>query len=326
MGHSQVITENKKYVLVIHGGAGTIEKKNMTPEQESAYLKTLDSALIAGNTILKNGGTSVDAVQAAVMVMEDSPLFNAGRGAVFNSEGKNEMDAAIMSGNGKAGAVACVSGIKNPILAARTVMDSSAHVLLSGEGAELFAKSKGLEFRDSAYFATEFRWKQLQKAKLEDKIELDHQSQPDSSGLSGFPDFKYGTVGAVALDQYGNLAAATSTGGLTNKKYGRIGDSPLIGCGTWASNETCAVSCTGNGEYFIRSVAAHEVSSRFKYKGGLLKTAVCETLEDVIKPAGGKGGIIAISNTGEVVMHFTTKGMYRGVINQDGIPASFIYP
>lgn len=309
----------QRYVLVIHGGAGTIDPKTITVEQENAYRKALSLALEKGYAVLKNGGTSLDAVEMAVRTMEDDSLFNAGRGSVFTHEGTIEMDAAIMNGDGTAGAVTTVSGIKNPISAARAVMEKSAHVLLSGIGAEQFAREQQLEFRDSTYFATSFRWNQLQRAKAQDKIELDHQNTRDTSGQNISPDtLKFGTVGAVALDTFGMLAAATSTGGLTNKRYNRIGDSPLIGCGTYAENGNCAISCTGQGEYFIRSVAAYDVATRYKYKGGALKTAVCETLEERIKPMGGKGGIIALSSTGEMGVHFTTKGMYRGWVNENG--------
>ena len=324
--NSQPIVSPSNYVLVIHGGAGTMDKKTITPEQEAAYIAVLKNALLVGYNVLKAGGTSLDAVEKSVKILEDSPLFNAGKGSVFTHDGRIEMDAAIMSGSGKAGAVACVEGIKNPIQAARSVMENSPHVLLCGKGAEQFAKEQGLPFEDSSYFATEFRYNQLQRAIEADKIELDHQGTIDTTGqVIDEKNQKYGTVGAVALDLEGNLAAATSTGGLTNKKYGRIGDSPLIGAGTWADNKTCAISCTGQGESFIRAVAAYDVAMRLKYTGGALQTAVCETLEQVIKPNGGRGGMIGVTPSGEVAMHFTTKGMYRGVIRMDGIPEVSIY-
>lgn len=323
-GIAQSFVSPPKFTLVIHGGAGTIDKNTLTPEQELAYNKALNAALLAGYEILKNGGTSLDAVECAVMSMEDCPLFNAGKGSVFTHEGKIEMDAAIMSGLGTAGAVACVEGIKNPIHAARTVMEKSPHVLLSGKGAEKFAKEQGLAFEDSSYFATEFRYLQLQKAIQLDKIELDHQGGKDTTGAIVDKQQKFGTVGAVALDSYGNLAAATSTGGLTNKKYGRVGDSPLIGSGTFANN-SCAISCTGQGEAFIKAVAAYDVAMRYKYKGGSLQTALCETMEEAVKPSGGRGGMIGISSSGEVAMYFSTKGMYRGFIGMDGIPTIKIY-
>lgn len=313
-------TEEGQFVLVIHGGAGTIDPKTITKEQETQYRQALTTALIAGYDILKNGGSSLDAVEKAVRTLEDDSLFNAGRGSVFTHDGTIEMDAAIMQGNGKAGAVATVSGIKNPISAARAVMEKSPHVLLSGLGAEQFAREQNLEFRDSSYFATEFRRNQLIKAIEQDNIELDHQGKIDTTGHVNTNDtLKFGTVGAVALDKQGELAAATSTGGLTNKRYQRIGDSPLIGCGTYAENGNCAVSCTGQGEYFIRSVAAYDVATRYKYKGGILQTAVCETLSERVKPLGGKGGIIAVSASGEIGIHFSTKGMYRAWIKKDGI-------
>ena len=314
---TQENTKTKKIALVIHGGAGTIDKQTLQGDLEKEYIKTLENALLKGYEILKNNGNSIDAVEASVNVLENSPLFNAGKGSVFNNEGKIEMDAAIMSGSGKAGAVACVEGIKNPVSAARAVMEKSNHVLLSGKGAEIFAKEQNLVFEDSSYFATDFRWQQLLRAKELKRIELDHQDKSDTTGNIQQIEQKYGTVGAVALDYNGNLAAATSTGGLTNKKYGRIGDTPLIGCGTWADN-ICAISCTGQGEFFIRAVAAYNAAARFKYKGGSLQTAICETIDEDIKSKGGKGGMIGISKDGETVMLFNTKGMYRGAIDENG--------
>ncbi len=305
----------KHFAIVIHGGAGTIKKENMTPEQETAYREKLQEALNTGYAILENGGTSLDAVQKTINIMEDSPLFNAGKGAVFNSLGKNEMDASIMDGNTlNCGAVAGVKHIKNPINAARIVMDSTRHVLLSGKGAEDFAKQYKLTFVDASYFHTEKRFNQLQKAQKKDKVQLDHAFINTQELID---DHKYGTVGAVALDKNGNIAAATSTGGLTNKKYGRIGDSPIIGAGTYANNTTCGISCTGTGEYFIRTLAAHEASNIIKYK----ELSLQESLDNVIQQIGdlgGDGGLIGLDKKANIAWSFNTKGMYRGYKKSNG--------
>ncbi len=305
----------KHFAIVIHGGAGTIKKTNMTPEQETAYREKLQEALNVGYAVLEKGGTSLEAVQKAVNVMEDSPLFNAGKGAVFNSVGKNELDASIMDGKTlNSGAVAGVSRIKNPINAARIVMDSTRHVLLSGKGAEDFAKQHGLIFVEDDYFHTEKRYNQLLKAQKKDKVLLDHSAFNTNELID---DHKFGTVGAVALDKNGNIAAATSTGGLTNKKYGRIGDSPIIGAGTYANNNTCGVSCTGTGEYFIRTLAAHEASSLMQYKNLSLQ----ESLENVIgqiDDLGGDGGMVGLDKEGNIAWYFNTKGMYRGYKKSNG--------
>jgi len=305
----------KHFAIVIHGGAGTIKKENMTLEQETAYHEKLQEALNTGYTILENGGTSLDAVQKTINIMEDSPLFNAGKGAVFNSLGNNEMDASIMDGNTlNCGAVAGVQHIKNPINAARVVMDSTKHVLLSGKGAEDFAKLYNITFMDASYFYTEKRFNQLLKAQKKDKVQLDHASV-DTNPL--IDDHKYGTVGAVALDKNGNIAAATSTGGLTNKKYGRIGDSPIIGAGTYANNSTCGISCTGTGEYFIRTLAAHEASNSMKYK----ELSLQKSLENVIQQIsdlGGDGGMIGLDKDANIAWSFNTKGMYRGYKKSNG--------
>lgn len=316
-------SDSGNIALVIHGGAGTILKKNMTPEKEEAYKAALTQALKAGYAVLEKGGKSIDAVEAAVNVMEDSPLFNAGKGAVFTNEGKNEMDASIMDGKTlMAGAVASVTTIKNPITAAKTVMLKSPHVMMIGAGAEKFAKEQGLTIVDPSYFYTEERWKQLQKAKEEDKIQLDHaDSAKKTSGLlkqKENKDYKYGTVGACALDVYGNLAAATSTGGMTNKRFGRVGDSPIIGAGTYANNNSCAVSCTGWGEFFIRNVVAHDVAALVEYKGLSLKEATEEVIMKKVPALGGDGGLIALDRKGNIAMTFNTEGMYRGYITKDG--------
>ncbi len=334
-----------KITLVIHGGAGTITRANMSPEREKAYREALDNALDKGYAVLKKGGTSVQAVEAAIHVMEDSPLFNAGKGAVFTNEGKNEMDAAIMEGKTmKAGAVAGVTTIKNPISAAIAVMDQSVHVMMAGKGAEQFAKEKGLEIVDPSYFYTEARYKALQKAKEQEKTELDHNAKEQDggkekkeikkapkTGLHSSDDLiftegkKFGTVGCVALDKYGNLAAGTSTGGMTNKKYGRIGDAPIIGAGTYANNATCAVSATGHGEYFIRSVVAHDISALMEYKGMSLSDAANEVVMKKLVEKGGEGGVIAVDRNGNVAMPFNSEGMYRGYIQADGKRGILIY-
>jgi beta-aspartyl-peptidase (threonine type) len=297
----------------------------MTLEKEKAYKETLTKALQTGYDILKKGGTSLDAVEATVRVMEDSPLFNAGKGAVFTHEGKNEMDAAIMNGQTlEAGAIAGVQTIKNPITLARRVMDSSPHVMMVGRGAEAFAKTKGVEIVNPSYFYTETRWNGLQKALKEEKIEFDHNSNTPSkvggkkTSLIFDEGRKYGTVGACALDQFGNLAAATSTGGMTNKRYGRVGDAPIIGCGTYANNATCAVSATGHGEFFIRSVVAYDVSALMEYKNLSLKDAADEVVMKKLVKIKGEGGIIALDRNGNVAMPFNSEGMYRGFVKADG--------
>jgi len=318
----------KNYGIAIHGGAGTILKSDLSPELEKQYKAKLQEALDAGYAILEKNGTSLDAVEAAIKVMEDSRLFNAGSGSVFTSEGKNEMDAAIMDGKTlKAGAVAGVRTIKNPITAARCVMDKSPHVILSGSGADLFAKQCGCATADSSYFFTEKRWQQLLKAKEQEKL------TPEKSDTLGslspqqneFNDKKFGTVGAVALDRNGNLAAATSTGGMTNKKPGRIGDSPVIGAGTYANNKTCAVSCTGHGEFFIRHVVAFDISALMEYKNLTLAQATEEVVMHKLVKVKGEGGVIAIDSKGNISMPFNTPGMYRGFRKSDGKTAVLIY-
>ncbi|BAV08561.1 beta-aspartyl-peptidase (threonine type) [Filimonas lacunae] len=320
--------DSTRYVLVIHGGAGTIVKEQMTPEKEKAYRKGLQDALAAGNAILKKGGNALDAVEAAVKVMEDNPLFNAGKGAVFTNEGKNEMDAAIMNGsNLQAGSVAGVTTIKNPITAARAVMEKSEHVMMTGKGAEQFAAKSGCSIVPTSYFYTEERWKGLQRARQLDsaKTRLDHDSVHVLLKQPGNRDYKYGTVGAVALDTKGNLAAATSTGGMTNKKYGRIGDAPIIGAGTYANNKTCAISCTGWGEFFIRLVMAKSVSDRIELAGETLQQATNEMIMKQLSALGGDGGLIAVDKQGNIAMPFNTKGMYRGYIKASGETAIDIY-
>ncbi|KAB7692858.1 beta-aspartyl-peptidase [Plesiomonas shigelloides] len=304
--------------LVIHGGAGTIVKSTITPQQEAEYKAKLDEALQAGYKVLESGGTSLEAVQRAINVMEDSPLFNAGKGAVFTHDGRNELDASIMDGKTlAAGAVAGVTTIKNPINAAYTVMTRSPHVLMVSNGAEVFLKKEGLETVDPAYFRTEHRWKQLQKAIEKEQVVLDHDGKTAYTYDPLMYDYKFGTVGAVALDKAGNLAAGTSTGGMTNKRYGRVGDSPLIGAGTYADNNTVAVSATGSGEKFIRTATAYNIASQVKYNKTPLATAANNALDEV-KAIDGSGGVIVLDTKGDYTMAFNTAGMYRGAIGNDG--------
>ncbi len=321
-------TESGKYVLAIHGGAGTLNKSQFTPALEAKYKSGLDSALLVGNAILEKGGTALDAVEATVKVLENNPLFNAGKGAVFTSEGINELDAAIMDGKTlAAGSIAGVRTIKNPITAARAVMEKSEHVLLSGRGAEAFAASQGIEIVDLSYFYTPERWKGLQRAKQRDSLD-----QLKKAGQTAYNNEieelrrkdKYGTVGAVALDAHGNLAAATSTGGMTNKKWGRIGDAPIIGSGTYANNNTVAISCTGWGEYFLRLVMAKSISDRMEFGGQSLALA-SETLVMKELPAlGGDGGLIAVDKNGNIALPFCTEGMYRGFIKKEKQGAAIV--
>src|SRR5216117_15055 len=306
--------QNEKFGLVIHGGAGTIERSKMTPQKEHEYRAGLERALRAGYEILKRGGSSLDATESAVRVLEEDPHFNSGKGSVFTSDGTNEMDAAIMDGKPlAAGAVAALKHVKNPISLARLVMEKSGHVMMDGEGAEAFARENGIELVDQKYFFTQERWEALQKIKAAEK---------DRTGGAGKAVFitdqdRHGTVGAVALDKNGNLAAATSTGGTTNKRPGRVGDTPVIGAGTYANNATCAVSATGDGEYFIRAGVAHEVSALIEYRGMKLQEAAQMALDNVAK-LGGTGGLIAIDREGNMALPFNTSGMYRGYVDPNG--------
>jgi beta-aspartyl-peptidase (threonine type) len=310
-----------KVVLVIHGGAGTILRSQMSPEREKAYTQALNQALDIGYAILKKGGSSLDAVEATVRYMEDNPLFNAGKGAVFTNEGKNELDAAIMNGiDLAAGSVAGVTNIRHPISAARAVMEKSPHVMMVGAGAEKFARQEKLEMVDPSYFFTEDRWKGLLRAKKEDSLKhVGKDSTLKKSSLRQVEnrDDKYGTVGAVALDQHGNLAAATSTGGMTNKKYGRVGDAPVIGAGTYANNNTVAISGTGWGEYFIRLVMAKSVSDMMEFGNITLDSAAREMIMKRLPLLGGDGGLIAVDKIGNISMPFCTEGMYRGYIKEN---------
>ena len=304
---------NRTIGLAVHGGAGTIERSKMTPERETEYRAGLERALKAGYDILKRGGSSLDATEAAVRELEDDPHFNAGKGAVFTSAGTNELDASIMDGKTlQAGAVASVKHIRNPIVLARMVMEKSTHVMLDCAGAEAFAKEQGLELVNEKYFFTQERWDALQRLK-----------EAEKSGGAGGKKFiisdqdRHGTVGAVALDEQGNLAAATSTGGTTNKRPGRIGDSPVIGAGTYANNATCAVSCTGDGEYFIRATVAHEISALME-QGRMSLRDAAQTALDRAKKLGGEGGLIAIDRNNNIALPFNTNGMYRGHVDAGG--------
>ena len=286
------------YALVLHGGAGNMNFQNVPEENQERFKHSLDSALQLGLDVLKKGGASIDAVETVIRCLEDNPLFNAGKGAVFTSEGKNELDASIMTGRDlNAGAVAGVTNIKNPITAARAVMEKSEHVMLAGHGAEVFAEQEGLKIVDPSYFYTQKRFESLQKSK----------------GVE-----KHGTVGCVALDKKGNLCAGTSTGGMTNKKYGRIGDAPVIGAGTYANNATCGVSATGHGEFFIRWAVAHDISALMEYKGYDVETAAREVVEKKLVEVGGSGGVICLDKFGRVAMVTNTSGMFRAYGNSDG--------
>lgn len=305
--------------IAIHGGAGTILRSTMTEELQSKYEAGLKMAIDAGYSVLAQGGSSLDAVEASVRSLEDCPLFNAGRGSVFNHVGKHEMDASIMDGrNCTAGAVCGISNVRNPVSLARAVMEQSEHVLLSGAGAETFARAQGLPMEQDAYFYNEQRYQQLQEALLKGRVQLDHSDKATTER-------KFGTVGAVALDAAGNLAGATSTGGMTNKQWGRIGDSPIPGAGTWASNNTCAVSCTGHGEFFIRAVVGHDIHCLMDYKGLSLQEA-CDTLvHEKLLRLGGEGGLVAVDKAGNIAMPFNSEGMYRACRNSHGREEVLIY-
>lgn len=306
----------QRFSIAIHGGAGTILQSEMSAEKEKGYIDALQDALNAGYKVLENGGTSLDAVEQSMMQLENCPLFNAAKGAVFNALGKHEMDASIMEGkNRMAGAVSGVHNIQHPTSLARQVMEQTEHVFLIGEGAMDFAATIGFPFIDDDYFYDEFRYQQWLKIKDSEKFQLDHT----------IVDKKFGTVGAVALDIHGNLAAATSTGGMTNKKFGRVGDSPIIGAGTYANNATCAVSCTGSGEYFIRGVVAYDVSCLMEYKGLSLQAACDEVVQHRLKNMDGDGGLIAVDTQGNIVLSFNTEGMYRACRNNEGRHEVSIY-
>ena len=322
---AQALDKKPRYVLAIHGGAGTISRSDLTPELEEAYRAALREALEAGYSVVNRGGASLDAVVAALRIMEESPLFNAGKGAVFTNEGTVELDASIMDGRTRnAGAVSGVKEVRSPITLARLVMEQSPHVMLTGPGAEAFARQHDLEMVPNDFFYTERRRRQLERAQQRENVPtggdallLDEDREAQNH--------KYGTVGAVALDRRGNLAAGTSTGGMTNKRFGRVGDAPIIGAGTYADNETCAVSATGHGEYFIRGVVAYDVAAMMQYAGLSLNAAANAVVMGRLAELGGTGGIIALDRDGNVAMPFNTPGMYRGAIDEDGNVVIKIY-
>ncbi|MEZ4775667.1 MAG: isoaspartyl peptidase/L-asparaginase [Bacteroidia bacterium] len=299
------------YVMVIHGGAGAIKQSEMSPENEALYRTGLQDALDAGAAVLANDGTAEDAVEAAIRTMEDNPMFNAGKGAVFTNLETVELDASFMSGKTRnAGSVAGVKTVRHPISGARLVMDSSVHVMLAGEGADIYAKEMGLEIVDNTFFHTEKRLKQLRAMVSPEQVQPGDKTEPLIK--------KHGTVGCVALDKAGNLAAGTSTGGMMNKRYGRVGDAPIIGAGTYANNATCAVSCTGHGEYFIRNVIAYDVSALMEYGGKTLPEAADYVIHDKLAQLGGTGGLIAVDKEGNIAMPFNTDGMFRGFVKANG--------
>jgi len=307
----------KTFSIAIHGGAGTLVKGMMTPDLEAAYKSALRLALTEGYKVLENDGNAVQAVEAAVKYLEDSPLFNAGKGSVFTAAGTHEMDASIMDGKTlEAGAVSLITGIKNPVALAKDVMEKSEHVFLAGDGAMQFAKQLDYEVKDASYFYDEFRHNQWLEIKDTDSFQLDHATKKDS---------KFGTVGAVACDKNGNIAAATSTGGMTNKKWGRVGDSPMIGSGNYANNKTCAVSCTGSGEFFIRAVVAYDVSCLMEFKGLSLEEASQEVVHKRLPKIKGDGGLIAVDTNGDIAMPFNTEGMYRASKSSNGKEGISIY-
>jgi beta-aspartyl-peptidase (threonine type) len=307
--------ERPQWAIVVHGGAGFIKTDDFTDEREAAYHRKLEEALLEGGKILESGGSALEAVEAAIIILEDSPLFNAGKGAVFNADGQNELDASVMDGQTlNAGAVVNVKRIKNPITAAINVMESSPHVMLISDGAEEFAAINGLQMVDPSYFFTDERWQSLQNAK-----ERERQKQADETSKSG-------TVGCVALDKSGNIAAGTSTGGMTNKRYGRVGDSPVIGAGTYADNACCGVSATGHGEYFIRHVVAYDIAARVKYAGENIHEAANDIINRKLKQMKVNGGVIVLDKDGEITMPFNTAGMFRGFLYPNQKPQTLIFP
>ena len=314
------------FALALHGGAGTIARASLTPALEAAYRAALQAALAAGTALLAQGAPALDAVEATVRSLEDCPLFNAGRGAVFTHEGHHEMDAALMDGaSGRAGAVAGVRAVQNPIRAARLVMEQTEHVLLAYPGADELAREHHLPLQPPAYFFTQQRYDQLQAAIAAGRTQLDHAASPGPAPATlGDPSWKKGTVGAVARDQRGHLAAATSTGGMTNKRYSRIGDTPIIGAGTWA-DARCAISCTGHGEYFMRAVVGHDVACLMEYRGLELAEACRVVVHDKLAPAGGEGGLIAVDAAGHLALPFNSEGMYRASRSMAGEELVAIY-
>lgn len=322
MAGAAIAEEQAPVAIAIHGGAGTILKANLTPEQDKAYRDKLNEAVTAGYAVLKNGGSSTDAIVAAIEIMEASPLFNAGVGAVYTWEAEHELDASIMEGDTlNAGAVAGVKTVASPIAAARAVMDHSVHVMLSGEGAQSFAVEQGLSMVENSHFDTERRMRALEKVKAR-LLKNDHASLIVDPATV---DYKFGTVGAVALDANGNIAAGTSTGGMTAKRWGRVGDSPIIGAGTWADNSSCAVSATGHGEFFIRNHVAADICARVKYQGVTIAEAGETVMQDVLLPMGGTGGVIIIDAEGNIATPFNTEGMYRASVDVNGKVTVAIY-
>jgi L-asparaginase / beta-aspartyl-peptidase len=318
------------YALVLHGGAGALKRAEMTPEKEKAYHAALDSALSIGEAVLRSGGSALDAVEKTINYLEDNTLFNAGRGAVFTHEGKNELDASIMDGSTlKAGAVGSVTTVKNPITLARAVMEKSPHVLLTGRGAEQFAVENGVQTVDPKWFFNQERWDVLQdllKEEAEKSGKKDHlKLMYNDPGYPRHADHKFGTVGCAALDKAGNLAAGTSTGGMSNKRWNRLGDTPIIGAGTYAANDACAVSCTGHGEFFIRNAVAHDVWALMSYKGLPLEEAADQVINKKLVQQGGEGGLIAVDRNGNITMPFNSEGMYRGYVKANGERKTAIY-
>ncbi len=332
---AQAIAEKGRVAIAVHGGVGTMKPSRATPELERAYREALTVALETGYAVLESGGSGLDAAVATIRVMEDSPLFNAARGAVFNSSGGNEFDAIIMDGDTlDAGAVAAIKGVRNPIELARLVLERSPHVLLVGESAQEWGREQGIVFEDPEYFYTERRWKQLEKARKRAKesgVEFDpfptqeNKTQDKEAAKDFDPSGRFGTVGVVVLDRSGRLTAATSTGGLTNKRWGRVGDTPIIGAGTYADSRTCAVSGTGHGEYFMRYMVAYDICAEMKYQGRSIQVAAESVVMDKLKSAGGNGGVIAMDAQGNIAMVFNTPGMYRGYINIEGKLFTGIY-
>jgi L-asparaginase / beta-aspartyl-peptidase len=317
--------QNPRLGFVIHGGAGVITKGSITPEKEKEYRDKLEEAVLAGYKALQDGKSGLDAIEIAIRILEDSPLFNAGKGAVFTADGKNELDASIMDGKGlRAGAVAGLHRVKNPISLARKVMENSPHVMMVGDGAEKFAKEQGIELVSPKYFFTQNRWDSLQKIIKEEKEKTKKAKQVSEFRNPTNQNERYGTVGAVALDKDGNLAAGTSTGGMTYKKFGRVGDAPIIGAGTFADNNTCAVSATGWGEYFIRLGVARDISTQMEYRAMPIQNAA-DTVMDKVKNLGGDGGVVSIDRFGNIGISFNSEGMYRAYINKDGKPVVEIY-
>jgi beta-aspartyl-peptidase (threonine type) len=316
---NETMTKQNEFAIIIHGGAGTILKKNLSDEKEKAYKVKLEQAIRTGYTILKDGGTSQEAVVKTIQVMEESPLFNAGKGAVFTHEETNELDASFMDGKTlNAGAVAGVMNVKSPIELAVKIMTDSDHVMLSGKGASLFAKEKGLEIVDPAYFYTERRFNSLQNIKDKEKTAVAPDDKKSAFYDADIKNSKFGTVGCVALDKDGNIAAGTSTGGMTNKRWGRIGDAPIIGSGTYANNKTCGVSSTGWGEYFIRSQVAYDISAQMEYQQKSLKEATADVIQNKLTKLGGTGGVVALDKNGNMSFEFNTAGMYRASMDDQG--------